>query len=253
MSLLEVQNLTVTYDDLTIVDNVSFCVEAGESLMIVGPNGAGKSTLVNAIIQSTPYTGKVLFDGVDVRSLKPIERAHKIGMLMQNHFIGYAFTVEEVVSLGRYAHTRGLFASHTDEDEEHIARAIQRCGLEGMLRQSVLTLSGGELQRAFLAQSFAQNPQLLILDEPTNHLDLVYQKRIFELIDTWLETSGKAVLAVVHDLSLARAYASKVLLMNKGRIVALDAPAVALSNDRLQEVYGMDVHEWMQELFTYWA
>jgi len=253
MSLLEVQNLTVKYDDLTIVDDVSFCVEAGESLMIVGPNGAGKSTLVNAIIQSTPYSGKVLFDGVDVRAFKPTERAHKIGMLMQNHYIGYAFTVEEVVSLGRYAHARGLFASHTDEDKHYIAEAIQRCGLEGMLRQSVLTLSGGELQRAFLAQSFAQNPQLLILDEPTNHLDLAYQKRILELIDTWLEASGKAVLAVVHDLSLARAYASRVLLMNKGRIVALDTPGAALSNDRLQCVYGIDVQGWMRELFAYWA
>jgi len=252
MSMLEVSHLSVRYGDLTLVDDVSFRVEAGESLMIVGPNGAGKSTLVNAIMQSAPYTGRVLFDGVDVRYLKPVERAHRIGMLTQNHSVGYAFTVEEVVSLGRYAYARGLFASHTDEDETHIAEAIQRCGLEGMLKQSVLTLSGGELQRAFLAQSFAQNPQLLILDEPTNHLDLAYQKRILELLDTWLEGDGKAVLAVVHDLSLARTYASKVMLMDKGRIVALDAPNVALSNSRLQEVYGMDVREWMQELFAHW-
>jgi len=300
MSLLDVRNLTVTYEDLRVVDDVSFCVEEGEVLMIVGPNGAGKSTLVNAIMQGAPYSGEVRFDGVDVRAFKPAERARKIGMLMQNHQVGYAFTVEEVVSLGRYAHTRGLFvsparvttsparvttsparvttspacvttspthvttslarsparglfASHTDENAEQIAKAISRCGLESMLNQSVLTLSGGELQRTFLAQVFAQNPQLLILDEPTNHLDLVYQKRILELIDTWLKTSGKAVLAVVHDLSLARAFASRVMLMNKGRIIALDKPEVALSNDRLQEVYGMDVREWMQGLLSYWA
>jgi iron complex transport system ATP-binding protein len=253
MSMLEVSGLSVRYGDLTIVDDVSFEVETGELLMIVGPNGAGKSTLVNAIMQSVPYVGRVGFDGVDVRSLKAAQRALRVGMLMQNHLIGYAFTVEEVVRLGRYAYARGLFASHNDEDELCIAKAVERCGLKDMLGQSVLTLSGGELQRVFLAQVFAQDPRLLILDEPTNHLDLAYQKRIFELIDAWRKTSGKAVLAVVHDLSLARAFASRVMLMSKGRIVALDTPAAALSNDRLQEVYGMDVREWMQGLLAPWA
>ena len=252
-SLLEVRNLSVRYGDLTLVENVSFCIKPGERLMIVGPNGAGKSTLVNAIMQGVPYTGEVCFDGVAVASLKPVQRAHRIGMLMQNHFVGYAFTVEEIVRLGRYAHSRGLFASFSDEDERQIATAIECCGLEGMLEQSVLTLSGGELQRCFLAQVFAQDPQILILDEPTNHLDLVFQKRIFELIDEWLKTKGKAVLAVVHDLSLARAFSSRVMLMNKGRIVASGTPEEALSNDRLKEVYGMDVREWMKNLLAQWA
>ena len=255
MSMLEIRNLTVRYGELVLVDNVSFSVEAGERLMIVGPNGAGKSTLVNAIMQGAPYTGEVLFDGVDVKTLRPTTRAHKIGMLMQNHFVGYAFSVEEVVSLGRYAHTRSVFRDKRDGagDKRHIDQAIERCGLENMRGQSVLTLSGGELQRTFLAQVFAQDPQLLILDEPTNHLDLVFQKRIFELIDEWLLASGKAVLAVVHDLTLARAFSSRVMLMDKGHIVALGPPEEALSNDRLMEVYGMDVREWMQHLFAQWT
>ncbi|MCL1847677.1 MAG: ABC transporter ATP-binding protein [Coriobacteriia bacterium] len=251
--MLEVQGLTVRYGELTIVDDVSFCVEKGERLMIVGPNGAGKSTLVNAIMQGAPYTGKVLFEGEDVRELRPAQLARRLGMLMQNHFVGYAFTVEEVVSLGRYAYARGLFAAHSDDDEQHIAQAVERCGLTELLGQSVLTLSGGELQRTFLAQVFAQDPQLLILDEPTNHLDLVYQKRILELIEEWLTASGKAVLAVVHDLTLAKAFATRVMLMDKGRIVALDTPDVALSDERLQQVYGMDVRQWMQGLLTQWS
>ena len=251
-SMLEARGLTVRYSDLTIIDDVSLSIKAGERLMIVGPNGAGKSTLVNALVQGVPYTGEVCFDGVALSSLKPAQRARKIGMLMQSHFVGYAFTVEEIVRLGRYAHSQGLFASLSDEDEQHIAMAIESCGLESMLKQSVLTLSGGELQRCFLAQAFAQDPQLLILDEPTNHLDLVFQKRIFELIDKWLEASGKAVLAVVHDLSLARAFSSRVLLMDKGRIVASGTPDEALSNERLEEVYGMDVKEWMQRLLAQW-
>lgn len=252
MSMLAVRDLCVHYDLLTIVDKVSFDIEPGEHLMIVGPNGAGKSTLVNAIVQGTPYTGQVMFEGADVKGLKSTELAHKMGMLMQNHYVGYDFTVEDVVSLGRYAHTRGIFAIHSDEDKAHIAESIRRCGLDDMLEQSVLTLSGGELQRTFLAQAFAQDPQLLILDEPTNHLDLVYQKRIFELIDEWLADKGKAVLSVVHDLSLARAFGSRVMLMSKGQIVALDTPDKSLSDERLQEVYGMDVKAWMHTLYCQW-
>ncbi|MDR1185174.1 MAG: ABC transporter ATP-binding protein [Coriobacteriales bacterium] len=252
MSMLEVRNLTVRYGELTLLDDINFSLDEGERLMIVGPNGAGKSTLVNAITQGAPYSGEVLYDGVNVKKLKPVELAQKIGMLMQTHFVGYAFTVEEIVSLGRYAHSRGLLAAQTDEDIEAIGLALERCGLEELVRQSVLTLSGGELQRAFLAQVFAQNPRLLILDEPTNHLDLVYQKRIFELLDEWLITPGRAVLSVVHDLTLAQAFSSRVMLMNKGRIVALGPPQEALAPELLREVYGMDVNAWMRSLLAPW-
>jgi iron complex transport system ATP-binding protein len=250
--MLEVRNLTVRYGELTLLDDINFSLDEGERLMIVGPNGAGKSTLVNAITQGAPYSGEVLYDGVNVKKLKPVELAQKIGMLMQTHFVGYAFTVEEIVSLGRYAHSRGLLAAQTDEDIEAIGLALERCGLEELVRQSVLTLSGGELQRAFLAQVFAQNPRLLILDEPTNHLDLVYQKRIFELLDEWLITPGRAVLSVVHDLTLAQAFSSRVMLMNKGRIVALGPPQEALAPELLREVYGMDVNAWMRSLLAPW-
>jgi iron complex transport system ATP-binding protein len=253
MSMLEVSGLTVRYGNMVLVDDVSFTLDEGERLMIVGPNGAGKSTLVNAITQGVSYEGEVRCSGVNVKSLKPVELACQIGMLMQNYFVGYAFTVEEVVSLGRYARTRGPFSTHSDADTIAIDNALRRCGLENLTRQSVLTLSGGELQRTFLAQVFAQDPAMLILDEPTNHLDLVYQKRIFELLDAWLGEPGRAVLSVVHDLSLARAFASRVMLMNKGRVVALGPPKEALAPERLSEVYGMDVEAWMRSLLTQWT
>jgi iron complex transport system ATP-binding protein len=253
MSALEVSGLTVRYGDLTLVDDVSFSLDEGERLIIVGPNGAGKSTLVNAITQGAPYEGAVRCDGVDVRRLKPVELACQIGMLMQSYFVGYAFTVEEVVSLGRYARTRGPFSTHSDADRAAIDDALACCGLTDLAGQSVLTLSGGELQRTFLAQVFAQDPRILILDEPTNHLDLVYQKRIFTLLDEWLARPGRAVLAVVHDLSLARAFGSRALLMDKGRAVALGPPREALAPERLKEVYGMDVEGWMRSLLTQWA
>jgi iron complex transport system ATP-binding protein len=250
--MLDVRNLTVRCGELTLVDDVSFTLAEGERLIIVGPNGAGKSTLVGALTQGIDHSGTVLCDGVDVKRLKPVELARRMGMLMQTYFVGYAFTVEEIVGLGRYSRTRGPFSARTDEDRTAIDEALVRCGLDGIRRQSVLTLSGGELQRTFLAQVFAQDPRLLILDEPTNHLDLIYQKRVFELIDEWLATPGRAVLSVVHDLSLARAFSSRVMLMDHGRIVALGAPQDALSPEHLHPVYKMDVAAWMQSLLSQW-
>jgi len=252
-SMLEVKSLSVHYGSLTVVDNVSFSVEKGELLMIVGPNGAGKTTLINAITQSIPYTGEVYFEGKDARSLKPKELARSMGVLAQDYYVSYAFSVAEVIKSGRYAHARGMFSAPTDEDARAISEAVSNCGLESILEQSVLTLSGGELQRTFLAQVFAQNPQMLVLDEPTNHLDLIYQKRTFELLDQWLTSAERAVLAVVHDLSLARAFSSQVLLMDKGSLVACGPPEETLSSANLEAVYRMDVQEWLKGLLEGWA
>ena len=176
MPMLEVSRLSVQFGQKKIVDGLSFTVEEGQWLMIVGPNGAGKSTALNAVTQGTPYTGRVLFAGHDVAKMKPALRAQAIGVLAQNHFVGYGFTVEEVVRLGRFAYAGGLFGRSQTEDREKVEQALTLAGLQDKRRQSVLTLSGGELQRTFLAQVLAQDPKLLLLDEPTNHLDLNYQK-----------------------------------------------------------------------------
>ena len=119
-------------------------------------------------------------------------------------------------------------------------------------RSSVLTLSGGELQRTFLAQVFAQNPQVLILDEPANHLDLVYQKHIFSLIAEWLKEPGRAVLSVVHDLSLARRYGTHAVLMNHGKCVTQGEINDVLTPENLRSVYDMDVYGWMHEMLEQW-
>ena len=126
-------------------------------------------------------------------------------------------------------------------------------GMTALRRASVLTLSGGELQRAFLAQVFAQNPRLLILDEPANHLDLVYQKQIFSLIGQWLREPGRAVLSIVHDLSLALRYGTHATLLDGGRCVAQGTAREALAPEHLEKVYGMDVRGWMRELLGEWT
>lgn len=251
--MLEVKNLTVSIDSLTIVDDISFSLAQKQWLMIVGPNGAGKSTVVNAISQGIPYSGSIRFCSRDVAGLKPSELAKGIGVLTQKHHVGYSFTVEEVVKLGRYAYSSGIFSTTDDDDINKINKAIEMTGLEPFRKQSVLTLSGGELQRTFLAQIFAQDPKLLILDEPTNHLDLVYQKQMLELIHKWIDNSGRAVISVMHDLSLAKAYGTDAILLDKGKIVSFGSISDVLTEEHLQSVYSMDVYSWMQDMFSQWT
>ncbi len=251
--MLEVRDLTVRYGDHVVVDHLSFTAEEGHWLMIVGPNGAGKSTALKAIMQGTAYEGTVSFRGHDVRRKKPAEQARCIGVLMQHNPVAYAFTVEEVVEMGRYAHTAGFLAGRATGDKAAVEDALQRTGMAEHRHQSVLTLSGGELQRTFLAQVFAQDPQLLLLDEPTNHLDLVYQKQIFGLIAEWLQQPGRAVVSVVHDLSLAKAYGDRVLLLHNGKLAASGTPEEVLSPEHLNPVYQMDVAAWMREMLSQWT
>lgn len=250
--MLNVKNLTVRYGSLTILENISFSVEEGQWLMVVGPNGAGKSTLIHAISQGMPYTGNVELDGRNLSSLKPVERARQMGVLMQNHMVNYSFTVEEVVRLGRYAYGSGLFSGASPEDESKVEQALEQTGMQPLRKQSVLTLSGGELQRTFLAQLLAQNPKILFLDEPSNHLDLVYQKQMFGLIQEWLQVPGRAVVSVVHDLSFAKAYGTHGLLMHRGKTVAQGTVAEVIRRENLQTAYGMDVGEWMRSLLSLW-
>ena len=250
--MLDVKELSVRYGDLTIVDSLSFSVEEGQWLMIVGPNGAGKSTALNAIAQAVPYSGRILFDGEDLKKKKPAERARCIGTLMQANPVAYSFSVEEVVALGRYAYSARFLSGRGKGDEAAVDQALELTGMAAQRRQSVLTLSGGELQRTFLAQVLAQDPKLLLLDEPTNHLDLVYQKQLFAIIGRWLETPGRAVISVVHDLSLAKAFGTRALLMDKGRAVARGGPHEVLTGSCLDGVYRMDVAAWMRTLLGQW-
>lgn len=250
--MLKVDSLCVRYGALDILKNVSFNVQAGDWLMIVGPNGAGKSTIINAITGGAAYSGQISLNGRDIRKIKSAELARSVGVLTQNHYVGYSFSVEEIVRLGRYAYSPGVFAQKCTDDEKMVQYALEATGMAAQREQSVLTLSGGELQRTFLAQAFAQDPKLLLLDEPTNHLDLIYQRQVFALIKQWLAKGDRAVVSVVHDLSLAKKYGSRALLLDHGRVAALGDISAALERETLKNVYSMDVYDYMKDMLEQW-
>ena len=251
-AILRGNHITVRYGSNTVVDDLSFHLEEGQWLMLAGPNGAGKTTLIEAIAQGVPYTGSIRWEGQDICTLKPAQLAQKIGILSQKNNVGYAYTVEEVAGLGRYAYRSGFFSNADEHGKALVENALKITGLTGLRRASMLTLSGGETQRVFLAQVLAQNPQVLILDEPANHLDLNYQQQIFSLIREWLQEPGRAVLSVVHDLSLARLYGTHAILMDHGKSISQGTIHEVMTPDHLQRVYGIDVYEWMQKMLSQW-
>ena len=250
--MLTGEHITVRYGSCAVVDDLSFRLNEREWLMLAGPNGAGKSTLIEAIAQGVPYTGSIRWKNEDIRTMKSSRLAQRIGVLSQRNHVSYAYTVEEVVGLGRYAYKNGLFSARDDQGKEQVEMALEMTGLTELRHASMLTLSGGETQRVFLAQVFAQNPQVLILDDPANHLDLKYQEHIFSLIRKWLEEPGRAVLSVVHDLSLAMRYGTHAVLMDHGKSVSQGEIREVMTPDTLQKVYGMNVYEWMREMLSQW-
>ncbi len=250
--MLRAENVSVRFGEYTVVDNVSFHLKEGQWLMLAGPNGAGKSTLIHAISHGVKYEGNIYLGDKNIRTYRPSRLARELGVLSQKNNVSYAYTVDEVVSLGRYAHSRGIFSSADDSGEARVENALKLTGLLEHRHASVLTLSGGELQRTFLAQVFAQDPKILILDEPANHLDLVYQKHIFSLISEWLKQPGRAVISVVHDLSLAKKYGTHGVLLNKGKCVAQGELTSVFTPETLNPVYDMDVYDWMHQMLEQW-
>mgnify|MGYP001256329083 CR=1 FL=1 len=253
MSEIAVQTISLnkSFGNVRAVQDLNLTVHRGDILSVIGPSGCGKTTLLRAIAQTADYQGHIYFEGEDIARMKHKARAKAFATLSQRHGSGYAFTAEEVIRLGRYAR-KSFLGSGDERGEQAVREAIALTGVEGLLRQSVLTLSGGELQRVFLAQVFAQDPRLLLLDEPANHLDLKYMEQIFELIARWVKRPGRAVISVVHDLSLTKLYGTTAALLHEGSLLGKGPVSEVLSPGLLQTAYGMDVQGYMRRLLKAW-
>lgn len=220
--------------------------------MLLGPNGAGKSTSVFALAKTVPYSGSIELYGKDIQEYKNTEYAQKIGFLSQKNLVAYDFSVAEIVSMGRYAHAEGMFKTLSNEDKSKVEEALEVCGLQDLKDRSVQELSGGEVQRTFLAQVLAQDPEILILDEPTNNLDLIYQVQVFDLLKNWINTKNGTIISVVHDLALARYYGNCAILLNNGKVAASGDIDSVLIDKNINNVYCMNVKEYFNKLYKSW-
>ncbi len=255
MSLFEIKNLHCGYGSREIIKGVSLTVNAGETVSLAGANGCGKTTLLKAACGLIPImSGGAYIDGAAVSSMPVKERAKRTALLSQTGAGGdYSeYTVFDTVMMGRYArHTGGLFSEASAEDNEAVERCISEAGLSGLEERLITELSGGQLQRVFLARAFAQEPDIIFLDEPANHLDLKHQTELYGLIRKWTD-SGKSVIGVFHDLSLAAAVSDRIVLMQDGKAVLCGEPKQVLRSDKLNEVFETDVRAYMKRLAKVW-
>jgi iron complex transport system ATP-binding protein len=240
MSALALERLTVVLGGRNVVDGVSFAVEHGEWVTVIGPNGAGKSTLLRAVAGLVGHEGRIALDGEGIRRLGRREVARRVAIVPQSPLMPATMTVREYVLLGRtpyvsYAGREGR------RDRAATEEAIARLDLADLASRPLDTLSGGERQRAVLARALAQEAPLLLLDEPTSALDAGRQQEALELIDALRLDAGLTVVAAMHDLTLAGQYASRLLLISGGRIVARGAPAEVLTEPLIAEHYGARV------------
>ena len=212
--MLNAKILTVRYGAYTAVSRLSFTLEEGQWLMLVGPNGAGKSSLISAIAQCVPYEGTIRLEGKNLRDFRPAELARKIGVLSQQHTVSYGYTVEEIVSLGRYAHQHWLLGRRDEKGTDAIEQALEKTGMTALRNKSLLELSGGEVQRAFLAQVFAQEPEILLLDEPTNYLDI----QSVRWLENFLLDFPNTVIVVSHDRHFLNKVCTHICDIDFGKI-----------------------------------
>lgn len=236
--VLTASGVVVRLGGATIVEGASLAVRGGELVALVGPNGAGKTTLIRALAGLVPAQGSILLGGKPLENLKPRERARQIAYLPQGHIFHWPMPVASIVMLGRAPHA-DPFSSTTPEDEAAVERALVTTETLMFAERAVTTLSGGERARVALARALATQAPVLLADEPTAALDPRHQLVVMELLRA-AARAGSAILAIMHDLTLAARYADRVLVMDGGRIVADGVPSEALAPQRLAAVFGIE-------------
>jgi iron complex transport system ATP-binding protein len=238
---VEVREVSVTLGRARVVHQVSATIQRGEWVTLIGPNGAGKSTLLRAVAGLLRFTGSILLDQRAVASSTRREIARRVALVPQKPHMPAELTVAEYVLLGRTPHMSHL-ATEGRSDRLSAERAIARLALRIFAERSLGSLSGGELQRVALARALAQEAPILLLDEPTSALDLGRQQQALELVDGLRRDEGLTVISAMHDLSLAGLYADRLLLLDRGEIVARGPASDVLSEQSVMAYYGADVH-----------
>jgi iron complex transport system ATP-binding protein len=238
--MLEARDAVVKRGPREVLHGVSLALRQGEAVALVGPNAAGKSTLVRTLAGLLrPERGKVLLEGRAVGAWDRDARARTVALVTPEEDAPPALTVEDRVALGRYPH-RGPFRSLTHEDRQAIESALAVTGIEGLARRALETLSAGERQLAALARGLAQQPRVLLLDEPGAHLDVGHQLGLFRVLDQ-ARAGGVAVLAVVHDLQRAAAWAGRMVLLDEGRVTAEGPPDAVLTSPEAARAFRVSV------------
>jgi len=236
---VHIDKLSLSYDQTTVIDALSLPIEEGKITVLAGPNGCGKSTLLRAIRRlHRPQAGRLLIDDIDIARIGHKALARQIGLLAQSPSAPEDMTVEDLVRLGRYPH-QSMLQPWNAQDGEAIARAMDGTGVSHLRHRRIGSLSGGQLQRVWIAMVLAQETGIVCLDEPVNHLDMAHQIECLKLVAHLNALYGRTIILVLHDLNLAARHADTLVFMKEGRMVARGAPSVLMNEETIADVFGI--------------
>ncbi|MBV7250332.1 ABC transporter ATP-binding protein [Streptomyces sp. S-2] len=237
---LTARDLTLAYEDRTVVPGLDLDIPDGRVTVIIGPNACGKSTTLRALGRLLrPAGGAVLLDGAELARLPTRQIARQIGLLPQTPVAPEAITVADLVARGRQPHQR-WWQQWSEEDERAVTEAMARTATTDLADRPVDALSGGQRQRVWIAMALAQETGLLLLDEPTTYLDLAHQVEVLDLVRRLNREQGRTVVLVLHDLNQAARYADHLIAFREGRVVAEGTPAEVVTAGLVWEIFGLE-------------
>ena len=237
--MIQVRELTKFYGEKVVVENVSVNIHPGKITSFIGPNGAGKSTLLSMVSRLLDAdTGEVLVDKQNTKKMKSNDFSKRVSILKQSNYMNARLSIRELVSFGRYPHSRGRLNA---EDLRIIDQALEYMDLMDMQNDYLDELSGGQRQRAFIAMVIAQDTDYILLDEPLNNLDMKHSVQIMKILRRLVDELGKTVVIVLHDINFASVYSDRIVALKEGRVVKDGPTNDIINSDSLREIYDMEI------------
>lgn len=237
--MIRIENVSFAHGRARILHDVTLTIPKGGVTAVIGPNGAGKSTLLSLVARLAPLqSGSITVGGLPVDATPTRDLARTLAILRQDPGLASRLRVEELVGFGRFPHSRGR---QTPQDRRIVAEALDQFDLTGLRDRFVETLSGGQRQRALIAMTFCQQTDYLLLDEPLNNLDMVYARELMRRVREAADRRGRTVVAVLHDINQAAAYADRIVAMRDGRVVSHGPPDAMMTPEALEAAFGYPV------------
>jgi len=238
--MLTTEDISFSYREKPVLENVDLQIRKGEVIGILGPNGCGKTTLLKLLNRNLhPDGGRVLMEGTDLEEISKRRIARHIAVVPQSNEIRFAFTVRDIVSMGRMPFI-DRFQGESGEDTRIVDEAMEKTNIKDFADRPINTMSGGERQRAIIARALAQRPEVILLDEPTLHLDINHQFEVLDLVKELSRKEGLTVVIVSHDLPMVVKYCDRMVLIHDHKVHAIGTPEEVLTKENMRTVFNIE-------------